>query len=97
MNANVAFAGRPNVPAFLHVKFRAKLVGPEDECDRRLRDWYGITADNWADREIGDSDVKFWEARFEEWLGTTRQAYKPTEPEFDYDQMRKNLTARGVL
>jgi len=71
MNANVAFAGRPNVPAFLHVKFRAKLVGPEDECDQRLRDWYGTTADAWADRPIGDDDIRFWEARFREWLGTT--------------------------
>jgi hypothetical protein len=71
MNANVAFAGRPNVPAFLHAKFRAKLVGPEDECDQRLRDWYGTTADAWADRPIGDDDIRFWEARFREWLGTT--------------------------
>jgi hypothetical protein len=71
MNPNAAFQGRPNVPAFLHQKFRAKLVGPEDECDQQLRDWYCATADAWSDKPIGDDDVKFWEARFREWVGTT--------------------------
>jgi hypothetical protein len=36
-----------------------------------LRDWYCATADAWFDKPIGDDDVKFWEARFREWVGTT--------------------------
>ena len=95
MNPSAAFQGRPNVPAFLHVKLRAKLVGPEDACDQRLRDWYCATADAWADRAIGDDDVKFWEARFREWIGTTVKPIdtRPREPTIA-ELVERDLKAR---
>ena len=86
---DVAYAGRPNVPALLHAELRSKLSGPDDESDRRLRDWYCETSDVWEGRDIGDDDWTFWRARFQEWIGTTRKTNTGREAKLSPEEMAK--------
>ena len=100
-HAGCASCGRVCVPPKLHDQFRRAIGGDEYQADIVLSDWYRTVHDAWGEEgphardNPGADAFKFWKARFDEWRPAAPS--RPAEPEFDYDQMRKNLTARGVL
>jgi uncharacterized protein YdaU (DUF1376 family) len=78
---NHAFCWIVCVPAFLHDEFRRKLNGDDQAKDDGIvRRFYLSVAENWPEgKRIGDTDVVFWRARWEEAVGSTveRKGYRP--------------------
>lgn len=74
---DVAWPGRPPVPAALHAEFIDKLGGDPEVARRRLEEWYPLAAAPYEDQAIGDDDFAFWRLRFRDWQGTTRKTATP--------------------
>lgn len=73
-----AFQGKVPVPCDLHREFLSKYGGDEETADRAIRAWYSRIDDEWRDTPpIGDTSFVFWNARWAEWHGTTRQSVVP--------------------
>jgi hypothetical protein len=70
---DVAWPGRPPVPAGLHAEFIDKLGGDPEAARQRLLAWYPEAAAPYDGQPIGDDDFSFWRHRFRDWQGTTRQ------------------------
>jgi hypothetical protein len=58
------------VPHKLHRDLLSKMATPDEAA---LLAWYAETEREWNGRAIGDTTFQFWEARFREWQGTTRE------------------------
>ena len=71
---NAAYEWRASVMTSQHQGFLRKLGGNPPDAERRLFAFYRRVADDWGeDTPIGDNDFKFWDLRFEEWVGSTRR------------------------
>lgn len=64
-----------HVPMFLHNQFSDRLrnAGVEN-AEPTLLAWYAFTEQAWRGRKVGETAVKFWEARFEDEHGRTERA-----------------------
>jgi uncharacterized protein YdaU (DUF1376 family) len=96
---DVAWPGRVPVPGSLHAEFRDKLGGDPAAAEAKLRAWYPIAAEPYANQPIGDDDYGFWRARFREWVGTTVRSVFAVAPEpvLDNERMIANLRKRGIV
>jgi hypothetical protein len=57
-----------------HGQFKARLVGPDEEREARLRAFYTATVTALGDLEVGDTLFAFWDHAFAAWIGTVTSA-----------------------
>lgn len=60
-----------SVPQFLHEELLSKMATADEPA---LFAWYVATERDYDGRAIGETALKFWRARFEEWQGATPRA-----------------------
>jgi hypothetical protein len=77
-SANNAYTARRaglHVPQFLHEALLSQMAVPSEPV---LFTWYAETERAYDGRAVGETNLKFWRARFEEWQGATpKGATKP--------------------
>ena len=59
---------------FIHKKLITRLINTgvaAADAEQEAYAFYGRECDKCRGHRIGDSEPKFWDARIEEWLGTT--------------------------